>query len=277
MLLTETNRLDDILSTKKPLYMAHVYYGDPNEEFSIKLIETLCKNDIDIIEFGIPFSDPTSDGPVFQRSCFRALNNGMTPLKAIDGISRLRKIGLNQPIVVTCYYNTIFNMGLEEFVSQIHAAGADAVLVPNLPIEENNLLETMCEQYNLRNLLMISLRTPVDRIRRIVSKANGFVYVTAVQGVTGVRNEIENQTLKLIRYMKQEYDIPILVGFGISRGSHAFRIVEAGSDGVITGSAISTLYENELENPQNALYKIAAFAKEIKSGCDGGYERRKSK
>ena len=129
-------KLEQLFSKENGVYMAHVYYGDPNEDFSIEVINILCRSGVDIVEFGIPFSDPTSDGPVFQRACARALKAGMTPTKAINGIKKLRLNGINQPIVVTSYYNPILHMGVESFIERIKSAGADALIVPNVPFEE---------------------------------------------------------------------------------------------------------------------------------------------
>ena len=113
-------------------HMPHVYYGDPNEDFSFKLLETLTKNGADIIEFGIPFSDPTADGPTFQAACERALENGTTPTKCIQGIKKLRASGIENPIVVTTYYNIPYVVGVGKFLSKIKTAGAQAIIVPNV-------------------------------------------------------------------------------------------------------------------------------------------------
>ncbi|MCK5626039.1 tryptophan synthase subunit alpha, partial [Candidatus Bathyarchaeota archaeon] len=121
---------------KEGAHMSHVYYGDPTEEFSLKLIELMVENGADLVEFGIPFSDPTADGPTFQKACERALKKQMTPPKCIQGIKKLRRNGIKTPIIVTTYYNIPYVAGVKIFLENIKKAGAQALIVPNLPIEE---------------------------------------------------------------------------------------------------------------------------------------------
>ena len=129
-------KFQELKRKREGAHMPHVYYGDPNEEFSLSLIETLAENGTDIIEFGIPFSDPTADGPTFQAVCERALENGVTPSKCIQGIGKLRESGIENPIVVTTYYNIPYVMGIGAFLNKIKEAGAQAIIVPNVPVEE---------------------------------------------------------------------------------------------------------------------------------------------
>ncbi len=247
--------------------MAHVYYGDPNGEFSLRLIDTLIESGVDILEFGIPFSDPTADGPVFQRACYRALQNGMTPTQALEGIRRVRKINKTIPIVVTTYYNVVFNKGVEEFLSQISNAGADAILIPNIPIEESAQLVEMSLNYNIASIQMISPRTSDHRLTKIMAHAQGFVYATSVPGVTGVREQVQDSTISFVRRATQQHNVPILVGFGISHPEHVPPIIEAGAKGVVTGSAICKIYEQHLDAVDEALEEVGKFAAAIKQAC----------
>ena len=134
------DKFRELQKNQEGLHMPHVYYGDPKEEFSLKLLELLVQNGADILEFGIPFSDPTADGPTFQAVCERALKNGMTPNKCIEGIKKLRKRGIKNPIVVTTYYNIPYIVGVGNFLRKIKEAGAQAIIVPNVPIEEADLI-----------------------------------------------------------------------------------------------------------------------------------------
>jgi tryptophan synthase alpha chain len=252
--------------------MAHVYYGDPSEDFSQKQIKALCENGVDIVEFGIPFSDPTADGPVFQRACERALRGGMTPKKAIDGIKILKDKGISQSIVVTSYYNIIFRMGVDNFVQSIHEAGACGLIVPNVPMEEAQSLLEAAAKYEIDIIFLVAPTTSDLRLKKILKISKGFVYVVAVTGVTGARRELEKTTLELVNRIRKFSDIPLLVGFGISQPEHAEAIIRSGANGVITGSAIGRIYEKHLDDVDYSLEEIGSFAQGIKEGCIRGWK-----
>ncbi len=268
-------RLKYIFSKKEPVYMAHIYYGDPKEDFSKKVIKKLCDSGVDIIEFGIPFSDPTSDGPVFQRACERALKGGMTPLKAIEGIKSLRESGISNPIIVTSYYNIIYNNGIDNFIRSIKEAGADGLIVPNVPYEEADPLLESGSKHEIDIIFLVAPTTPDRRLKEILKRAKGFVYVVSVTGVTGARQDIQDSTLNLIKRVRKYSNIPLLVGFGVSKPEHARDITSAGADGIITGSAIALIYEQNLDNPEAYLDEIGAFASRIKEGCIEGSKLKK--
>jgi tryptophan synthase alpha chain len=202
---------------KEGAYMPHVYYGDPNEEFSLKLIKTLAESGADFIEFGIPFSDPIADGPTFIAACERALKGGVTPAKCIAGLKKLRKEGLETPIVVTTYYNIIYSSGVKAFMTKIKNAGAQAVIVPDLPLEESGELRAAAKRLGLDVIFQVAPTTSDKRLRKILAVASGFLYVINVEGVTGARKSLLDSTVGLIRKIKKRTDIPLMAGFGISR------------------------------------------------------------
>ncbi|MDP6627618.1 MAG: tryptophan synthase subunit alpha [Methanopyri archaeon] len=266
--------LSELFAKDKAAYMAHVYYGDPSEDFSQKEIKALCDGGVSIIELGIPFSDPTADGPVFQRACERALKAGMTPVKAIESIGKLREGGIAQPIVVTSYYNIIFHMGVGTFVKRIKDAGACALIVPDVPIEEADELLEAGQEHGIDIIFLVAPTTPDARLKKILACARGFVYVVSVAGVTGARESLQDATLMLIERVRAHSDIPLLVGFGISKQEQARSAVAAGADGVITGSAIGSIYEQHLDDPDTSLDKISEFARSIRAGIDEGLSTR---
>jgi len=244
--------------------MAHVYYGDPTEEFSLKQIKALADAGADIIEFGIPFSDPTSDGPTFQAACARAIKNGITPSKCIKGIKKIREI-VDIPIIVTTYYNIIYKRGVENFVKAIADAGAQGVIVPNLPIEESEPLIIAGKNHNLDIIQLVTPATSEERLKKIIEKSSGFLYLVSHPGVTGAKENIHNSTKELIQRVRKHTKLPLLVGFGISKPEHAAEIAGAGADGVILGSAFAKIYEKNLQNPEATLPEITNFARAIKS------------
>ncbi|MEM3028426.1 MAG: tryptophan synthase subunit alpha [Candidatus Bathyarchaeia archaeon] len=266
----------ELKERKEGAHMAHVYYGDPSEEFSLRLIRTLAASGADLIEFGIPFSDPIADGPTFQAACERALRGGITPFKCIEGIRRLRKEGFGTPIVVTTYFNIPYAMGFEKFLDEIKDAGAQAILVPDLPMEEAKPFLGLAKKMGLHLILQVAPTTSRERLKRILAEASGFVYLISIEGVTGSRLKDwrKGSTMELIRVVKAQSPIPIMVGFGILKREHAESMVSAGADGVIVGSAYARIYQKSLENPYRRIDEIARLAREIKLGCIDGYNKR---
>lgn len=256
-------------------HMAHLYYGDPNEEFSMKLAKTLAENGADMIEFGIPFSDPIADGPTFQAACERALKNGVTPAKCIKAIEKLRENGLEAPLVVTTYYNIPYVMGVNRFLKEIKRAGAQAVIVPDLPIEEAKPLIEQARKVGIHVILQVTPTTSEERLKEILDNSSGFIYVIGIEGVTGAREKLRKSTIKLVEKIREYTDIPIMVGFGISKREHAKAITSAGADGVIVGSAYAQIYSKNLEKPEETLPKIAKLARQIKQGCTEGLQVNK--
>lgn len=255
-------------------FMPHVYYGDPNEVFSRRLIETFARNGANLVELGIPFSDPTADGPTFQAACERALVNGITPSTCIQGMRELREGGIMTPFIVTTYYNIPYIMGLGNFLHEIKTAGAHGIIVPNLPFEEADAILKEGRRQGVNVILQVAPTTTEDRLKKIADIASGFIYIMNVEGVTGARDSLLSSTLKLVMRVKRHTDIPLLAGFGISNGEQAESVVAAGADGVIAGSVFAKTYEMNLENPEETLTEIARLTRRIKQGCSDGYGKR---
>ncbi len=266
-------KLRDLKERREGAHMPHVYYGDPNEEFSLKLIKTLAENGADIIEFGIPFSDPTADGPTFQAACERALKKGMTPPKGVQAIENLRSC-LEIPLVVTTYYNIPYVMGIGTFLKKIRKAGAEAIIVPDLPVEEADDFLEEGKKCCVHVIFQVAPTTTENRLKKIADISSGFIYVIGIEGVTGARENLKESTLKLVDRVRRHTDLPLLAGFGISRREHAAAVVSAGANGAIAGSAYAKIYEKNLEKPEKTLPQIARLAKQIKQGCIEGYRQR---
>ncbi|MCW4022351.1 MAG: tryptophan synthase subunit alpha [archaeon] len=271
------NKFKELKNKGEGAHMPHVYYGDPHEEFSLKLLETLVRNGADILEFGIPFSDPTADGPTFQAVCERALQKGMTPNKCIEGIKKIRAKGIENPIVVTTYYNIPYVMGVGNFLKKIKDAGAQAIIVPNVPVEEADILIVEGKKNGIHPIFQVAPTTTEERLKKIADIASGFLYVIGVEGVTGVRERIGDSTFKLVERVRKHTDMPLLAGFGISTKEQAANVVAAGADGAIAGSAYAKVYEKSLEKPEETLSEITELVTQIKQGCIEGYrQQRKS-
>lgn len=269
-----TNRLAELKEIGEGAHMPHAYYGDPSMKFSDKLLRTMADNGADIIELGIPFSDPTADGPTFIAACERALSNNVTPLKCLEAIRKLRFDGIKQPIVVTSYYNILYVAGVRKFLKEIKEVGAQAIIVPNLPIEEAATLLQECSSLGIHPIFQVTPTTTGERLRKICEASRGFIYVVNVEGVTGIRDRVSNSTLKLIEGVRSYTDVPILAGFGISKPEHAKALVKAGADGVIAGSVYASLYEKHIHDPYKSLPQISELVRQIKSSCNEGVTER---
>ncbi len=264
----QTKKFEELKAKKQGVFMAHVYFGDPDEDFSIELIKTLAQNGVDIIEFGVPFSDPTADGSTFINACTRAIKNGMTPKKCIEGIRKIREIGFKTSIVVTSYFNIVYQYGIEKFMRDIKEAGAQGLIIPEAVIEESDELQLYGDRHGINIIYLIGPYSTDERIKKIITKASCFLYLAAVAGVTGARENLNSSALELIKRVRKYTELPLFVGFGISKPEHAKMLIKNGADGVIIGSAIGKIYERYIANDDildkcGCLNEAAEFAKQI--------------
>lgn len=212
--------------------------GDPSLEVTEQLVYAMAENGADLIELGIPFSDPTAEGPVIQAANVRALAGGVTTDKIFDMVRRIRqKTGV--PMVFMTYANVVFSYGAEKFIRTAAETGMDGLILPDLPYEEKEEFGPLCAQYGL-DLISLIAPTSHERIQQIAADASGFVYCVSSLGVTGVRSQITTDIGAMVRLVKQAKDIPCAVGFGISTPEQAQKMA-ALSDGAIVGSAIVKL------------------------------------
>ncbi len=252
----------------KPAFMPYVCCGDPSPEFTIKLVEALVANGADAVEFGIPFSDPIADGKTIQDASSRALANGMTPKKAMEVIMQLRKKGISAPIIAMTYYNIIFANGVVNFLRQLKEAGADAIIVPDIPLEESKGLRKECVKIGIDLVYLISPNCTNERIEKIAEKSRGFIYAVSVLGITGAREKVAEEALELVKRAKKITALPLAVGFGISKPEHVKTFADAGVDGIIVGSEIVNIYARYIkngristQNEKKALEETGAFSK----------------
>jgi tryptophan synthase alpha chain len=252
-------------------FMPYVCCGDFGEKFTESLIGTLCANGADVIELGIPFSDPVADGPTIQAASVRALGRGMTPGKALGLIARVRKKGIRAPIVVMAYYNLVFRAGVERFARDAARAGASAILCPDVPLEESGRLRASCANAGLDCIFLAAPNTPHARLGKILANAGGFLYLVSVSGTTGARKSVSTEAMGLVKRAKRVSKIPVAVGFGVSTPKQAREIAKAGADGAIVGSKIVDLYAHDAERGkmEKALGKVAAFSREMKAALSG--------
>lgn len=222
----------------KKAFIPFITCGDPSLEITEQLVYAMSEAGAGVIELGIPFSDPTAEGPVIQEANVRALSGGVTTDKIFDMVERIRK-NTQIPLAFMTYANVVFSYGTERFVSRAAALGMDALILPDVPYEEKEEFDSVCKQYGL-DLISLIAPTSHDRIRMIAKEASGFVYCVSSLGVTGTRSEITTDIGAMVKLVKEAKDIPCAVGFGISTPEQAKKMA-ALSDGAIVGSAIVKL------------------------------------
>ena len=233
------NKLQQVFANGKA-FIPFITAGDPSLEITEQLVFQMADAGADLIELGIPFSDPVAEGPVIQEADNRALSSGTTTDKIFTMMGRIRK-SCNVPIAFMTYVNPIFTYGTDRFMRNCQEVGIDAVIVPDVPYEEKDELMPFCSKYDVSLISMIS-PTSNNRIRMITSEAQGFIYCVSSMGVTGMRQEIGNDVKKMIKLVKEVKNIPCAIGFGISTPEQAAKMAEF-SDGVIIGSAIVKIVE----------------------------------
>ena len=225
---------------KGKAFIPFITVGDPDVGTTEKVVREAVKNGADLIELGIPFSDPTAEGPVIQGGNERALKNGRTTDKVFDLVVKLRE-DIDVPFVFMTYCNVVFSYGSDAFMKKCSETGVDGLILPDLPFEEKGEFSDDCDRYGVE---LISLIAPTsgERIAMIAREAKGFIYVVSSLGVTGVRREITTDINSIVEVIRKNTDVPCAVGFGISTPEQARKMASV-SDGAIVGSAIVRLLE----------------------------------
>ena len=221
-------------------FIPFITCGDPDLETTAAAVRAAAENGADLIELGIPFSDPTAEGPVIQGANIRALKSGTTTDKIFDMVQEIRK-DVSIPMVFMTYANVVFSYGAERFLATCQNIGMDGLILPDLPFEEKNEFAPLCEAHDV-DLVSLIAPTSKQRIAMIAREAKGFLYIVSSLGVTGVRNEIQTDLSSMVQSVRQNTELPCAIGFGISTPEQA-RKMSGISDGAIVGSAIIKLLE----------------------------------
>ena len=221
-------------------FIPFITCGDPDLETTAKVVKAAAENGADLIELGIPFSDPTAEGPVIQAANIRALNGGVNTDKIFDFVRELRK-DIKIPLVFMTYANVVFSYGSDKFISLCAEVGIDGLILPDIPYEEKEEFLDICHQYDVALISLIA-PTSKNRVGMIAKDAEGFIYLVSSLGVTGVRTEINTELSSIVEVIRENTDIPCAVGFGISTPQQAHDMA-AVADGAIVGSAIIKIIE----------------------------------
>lgn len=236
--------------------------GDPDEQTSFELVTTAIDAGADVLELGIPFSDPVADGPTIQKADIRAMQAGMTPAKALAFIKRVTDYH-PVPIGLLVYYNLIFQYGVEKFFADFKAAGGTSVLVADLTIDDADEIAPAAKAAGLETVFMVTPNTSNERIEKIAAQTTGFIYTVSLMGTTGERTGLSDTVRPLIARLKVHTDKPVCVGFGISTPEHAKQVAQAGADGVIIGSRIVKFIEENPTDVEAMKRQISEFIKSV--------------
>lgn len=251
------SRLTDAFKNGKA-FIPFITCGDPDLETTAEIVKEMSEKGADIIELGIPFSDPTAEGPVIQEANIRALSGGVTTDKIFDFVREIRK-EVSTPMVFMTYANVVFSYGSEKFISICKEIGIDGLILPDIPYEEKNEFLPICKKYDVE---LISLIAPTshERAAMIAKEAEGFIYLVSSLGVTGVRSKITTNIGEIVKMIKENTNLPCAVGFGISTPEQASQMA-AVSDGVIVGSAIIKIVA---EHGKDAPKYVGEYVKSMK-------------
>jgi tryptophan synthase alpha chain len=234
----------------------YVTVGYPNIEATLEVVPLLAKNGADIVELGIPFSDPLADGVTIQKSSFQALQQGISPHSCLD-IARQLRAKVDIPLVFMTYYNPVFHYGLEQFCTACNAAGVDGLIIPDLPPQEGAELESITQKQDLDLIYLLAPTSPEERIKLVGQRSRGFIYLVSVTGVTGARDSLPADLAAFVARVRKAASQPLCVGFGISTPQQA-KQVAAIADGVIVGSRIIQLME------EGDMGKVGEFIKGLR-------------
>ncbi|MEB3103812.1 tryptophan synthase subunit alpha [Ferviditalea candida] len=267
------NRIDEVFADLRKrqatALIPFVTVGDPDLSTSLDIIEQLELAGADLIELGVPYSDPLADGPVIQRASQRALSGGrVTIVDSIRSAKAARKRNIKLPFILFTYYNPVLQLGLERFFEMLQENDISGIIIPDLPVEEDGAMRALSEKFNI-HLIPLVAPTSKERIQKISARAAGFIYCVSSLGVTGVRSQFAANVEEFIETVKQASSLPVAVGFGISSHEH-FQYFSALCDGVIVGSAIVRKIEDTLpllskpETKAEGLSQIREFVAQIK-------------
>ena len=261
-------RFADLAAQGRCALMPFLMAGDPSLEITAEALLALQRGGADLIELGIPYSDPLADGPVIQAAAARALAAGTTPARVMAMLASLRG-QLQIPVVLFTYSNPLLNRGMERFCLDAAAAGAAGLVVPDLPLEEAETLSPLAAAQGLDLVLLVAPTTPAERMARIHARSRGFTYLVSVTGVTGIRTSLEARVEPLVAQLKAQGELPVAVGFGISGPDQAAEVRRWGADGAIVGSALVRRMADAAAAGTSVAEAAEGFCRELRAGLDG--------
>ncbi|MDE3074088.1 MAG: tryptophan synthase subunit alpha [Chloroflexota bacterium] len=240
--------------------------GDPSLELDTDIVRTLAAAGADAIELSYSFSDPVADGPTLQAAHGRALGAGLRKEQAYGWIARARAV-TDLPLIVLEYANCVYQFGVDRFYATLADCGADTAIVIDVPPEESSPFRRAAERAGIGSTFFIAPSTSDHRLREIAASAQDWIYVVAVSGITGARSSVEDETTHLLRRARAVTNLPLVIGFGISRPEHVRRVAQAGADGAISCSAVVELIHQHSQQPEEMLSRLAEYVRSMKAAA----------
>ncbi|GIU71531.1 MAG: tryptophan synthase subunit alpha [Candidatus Nitrosocaldaceae archaeon] len=253
-----SKKFEELKGKAYPL-IGYAVAGYPSLDDSRKVIKAMINGGVDILEIGIPFSDPIADGPIIQKASYQALSRGITPKQALELCNDIRR-EFDIPIAIMTYCNILYRTGYEKFIINAKKNGVNGFIIPDLSLEEADPLRKLLVKNNMDLILLVSPNTSIDRIKKISNIASGFLYLVSVYGTTGIRSRFEDYTRKAIVRVKKYSKLPVGVGFGVSKPEHVRFMIDAGADAVIVGSAFIKAIDDGFD-------KVEELARDLKRAC----------
>jgi tryptophan synthase alpha chain len=258
-----TKAFQNAKAQESGVLIGYIMAGDPNPELTPQIVDALIEGGVDMLELGLPFSDPIADGPTIQAASVRALAAETTPMKVLE-LAKEIKSKHDVPVVIMTYYNPVFRIGLDRFCRSAKDSMVDGLIVPDLPIEEATDYKKVAKAQGLDTIFLAAPSTSNERLSKIVDSSSGFLYLVSHFGVTGAKTTIEDSTVKLIKRVLPftSGKIPLAVGFGISKPQHVQTVIQAGADAAIVGSAFINIIQ---KNSPTMLKQLQATTQKLKT------------
>jgi len=260
-----TNLISEVFKNNEKKLVTFVTGGDPDLDTSLEIIKTIISNGADIIEIGMPFSDPMADGPTIQLSSNRAISKGVDLENIFTLASKAKKIKSDLPIILMGYYNLILYFGIKQFVKKCKENGVDGLIIVDLQPEEDEDLINELNNYQIDLIRLITPTTNEERLKLILKNASGFLYYVSVTGITGQKSADLNELEKSVSFIKKLTNLPVIPGFGIKNSTDVNNICKI-ADGAVVGSSIIKIIEENLTNKEKMLSEIDKFSKDLKNG-----------
>ncbi len=249
---------------KRAAFIAYLCAGDPDFDTSLAACRAVLEAGADVLELGVPFSDPLADGPTNQLAAQRALDGGMTAARVFELVRRIREFS-EVPIIFYTYYNLVFSNGVEAYIQAAKVAGVDGMLTLDLPPEEAGEVLAACTQHDLKTVFIVAPTTPPARLAIISAAATGFIYYVSREGVTGVRQQVANNIPEAVARIRQHTKLPVAVGFGISTREQVRQVARC-ADGVVVGSALVNVIRDNLANRAGLPARLRITAADLVAG-----------
>ena len=259
------NLISQVFKNNEKKLVTFVTGGDPDLETSLEIIKTIINNGADIIEIGMPFSDPMADGPTIQLSSNRAISKGIDLENIFSLATKAKKIKNDLPIILMGYYNLILYFGIKQFVKRCKESGVDGLIIVDLQPEEDEDLINELKNNQIDLIRLITPTTNEERLKLILHNASGFLYYVSVMGITGQKSADLNDLKKSVAFIKKHTNLPVIPGFGIKNSTDVNNICRI-ADGAVVGSSIIKIIEENLSNKEKMLSEIDKFSKDLKNG-----------